>query len=156
MKLVRVTKTRLVFELSLREQRMLHGLLKLYPCVPPAHHTLSKSGRVPDAEANRQLLHEALAEQRAENKKQVDSLLTDPRRLASTPAGCRLSLPLSQLEWLLQVFNDIRVGSWILLGSPEGPPLDLTPAKVPYVLAMERAAYFQMQLLEAMEGERET
>jgi hypothetical protein len=148
MKLVRSTKTGLVFGLSSREEQMLLRLLKLYPCVPVAHHVLSKAGRLPGAEANQQLLDEALAEQRAQNKIQLQTLLADPRRLEHTESGARLSLSPAEAEW-----NDIRVGSWILLGSPDGKPLELTPAKAPHFVAMERAGYFQMQLLEALERE---
>ena len=151
MKLVRSTKTRLVFDLGQREEQMLLRLLKLYPCVPPAHHLLSKAGQLPNSAANQQLLDEALAEQRAQNKKQLQTLLTGPRRLEHTESGARLSLSPSEAEWFIQVLNDIRVGSWILLGSPDGKPLELTPAKAPHFVAMERAGYFQMQLLEALE-----
>ena len=105
-----------------REKRLLPQILKLYPRVPPAHHVLSKSGRLPDREANQRLLDEALAEQRAENKKQLQALLADPRRFEHTETGARLSLSPAEVEWLLQVLNDIRVGSWILLGSPEKSP----------------------------------
>ena len=45
-----------------REKRSLLQVLKLYPRVPSAHHVLSKSGRLPDAEGNQQLLDEALIE----------------------------------------------------------------------------------------------
>ena len=47
MKLVRSTKSVLVFDLSQREEQMLLRLLKLYPCVPAAHHVLSKAGQLP-------------------------------------------------------------------------------------------------------------
>jgi hypothetical protein len=150
-KLVRATKTRLVFHLGRLEESLLLRILKLYPCVPSGHHVLSKSGRVPDAEANQQLLDEALAEQRAENKKQLQALLADSRRFARTEAGGRLSLPITEVEWLLQVLNDIRVGSWVILGSPDEKPTELTAANAPHFLAMEMAGYFQRQLLEALE-----
>jgi hypothetical protein len=153
MKLVRSTQSRLVFDLSQREEQMLLRLLKLYPCVPAAHHVLSQAGRLPGAAANQQLLDEALAEQRAQNKKQLQTLLADPHRLEHTESGARLSLSHVETEWIMQVLNDIRVGSWIQLGSPEGKPLELSPAKVPHFVAMERAGYFQMQLLEALEKE---
>ena len=153
MKLVRSTKTRLVFDLGQREEQMLLRLLKLYPCVPPAHHVLGKACQLPDSEANQQLLDEALAEQRAQNKKQLQALLADPNRLEHTESGARLSLSPAEAEWFMQVLNDIRVGSWILLGSPDGKPLELTPAKAPHFVAMERAGYFQMQLLEGLERE---
>jgi hypothetical protein len=153
MKLVKATKTRLVFDLGQREKRSLPQILKLYPCVPSAHHMLSKSGRVPDRVANQQLLDEALAEQRAENKKLVEALLEDSRRFEHTETGVRLSLSPADVEWLMQVLNDIRVGSWVILGSPENKPAELNAATAPHFLAMEMAGYFQMQLLEALQHE---
>jgi hypothetical protein len=153
MKLLQATKTRFVFRVGLREQQSLEQTLKLYPCVPPAHYVLSKSSRSPDAVANQQLLDEALAEQRAENKKQVQALLADPRRLARTETGGRLSLARPEVEWLLQVFNDIRVGSWISLGSPDEKPAELTAINAHHILAMEMAGYFQMQMLEGLQRE---
>ena len=150
MKLVKATKARLVFELGQREKRSLPQILKLYPCMPSGHHMLSKSGRLPDRVANQQLLDEALAEQRAENKKQVQALLADPRRFEHTETGVRLSLSPADVEWLMQVLNDIRVGSWVILGSPDKKPVELNAATVPHFLAMEMAGYFQMQLLEAL------
>ena len=153
MKLIQTTNARLVFHLGPREKRSLLQLLKLYPCVPSAHHVLSKTGQVPNREANQRLLDEALAEQRAENKQQLHALLADPRRFAPLEAGARLSLSRGEAEWVLQVLNDIRVGSWVILGSPEEKPVDLDAAKAPHFLAMELAGYFQMQLLEALQRE---
>ena len=152
MKLVQATKDKLVFHLGKREEGLLLRVLKHFPCVPAAHHVLSKSGRLPDAEANQQLLEEALAEQRAESKNKLQALLTDRRHLTHTETGARLSLSPAEAEWLLQVLNDVRVGSWIILGSPDEKPAELTPASAPHFLAMEMAGYFQMQLLEALEG----
>ena len=152
MKLVRSTKTRLVFDLGQREEQMLLRLLMLYPCVPAAHHVLSKAGRLPGAAANQQLLDEALAEQRTQSKQKLQALLADSGRLEHTESGARLSLSPAEAEWFMQVLNDIRVGSWILLGSPEGRLTELSPDKAPHFLAMERAGYFQTQLLEALEG----
>jgi hypothetical protein len=151
-KLVQATKGRLVFHLGRREKRSLLQLLKLYPCVPSAHQVLSRTGRVPDREANQRLLDEALAEQRAANKKQLEALLADPRRFEQTETGARLSLSPAETEWVLQVLNDIRVGNWVLLGSPEEKPAELTAANAPHFLAMEMAGYFQMPLLEALGG----
>ena len=156
MKLVQATRTRLVFELGHREARSLMQVLKLYPCVPPAHHVLSQSGQMPDARTNQQLLDEALAEQRAENKRHLQALLANPRRFEQTESGARLSLATAETEWFLQILNDIRVGSWVLLGSPEAKPTELDASNAPQFLAMEMAGYFQMHLLEAMEGGGET
>lgn len=153
MKLVRATKAKLVFHLGRREEQLLRQVLKLYPRVPSAHHALSKSNRLHNREANQRLLDEALAEQRAECKQQVAALLADPRRLTHTEAGGRLSLSSAEVEWVLQVLNDIRVGSWIVLGAPEERLPELNETNAPNVWAMEMAGHFQAQLLEALHGE---
>jgi hypothetical protein len=151
MKLVQATQHRLVFHLGQREKRSLLHILKLYPAVPSGHHVLSKSGRVPQREANQRLLDEALAEQRAENKRQLEALLADPRRFQATETGARLELSPTEAEWLLQVLNDIRVGSWVILGSPGERPAELNAINAPHFLAMEMAGHYQMQLLEALQ-----
>ena len=153
MKLFQSTKTRLVFHLSSRESQSLLQLLKLYPWMPSTPHVLSKTGRVPDAEANQQLLNDALAEHRTANKQQLQDLLANPRRFKNTDKGARLSLSPYEVEWFLQVLNDIRVGSWVVLGSPDEKPAELTVDNAPAYLTMEMAGYFQMQLLQALEGE---
>ena len=150
MKLVRATKTRLLFHLGRREEHLLRQVLKLYPRVPSAHHALSKSDRLPNREANQRLLDEALAEQRAACKQQVSALLADPRRLTYTESGGRLSLSSAEVDWVLQVLNDIRVGSWIILGAPEERLPEMNETNAPHVWAMEMAGLFQAQLLEAL------
>ncbi len=150
MKVLRRTKDGLVLHLGKREKQLLFGLLRLYPCVPPAHQPISKTGSLPELEASQALLDEALAEQRAENKKQLQAFLSDPNCFAEDASGWRMTLSPAVLEWLLQIVNDIRVGSWINLGSPEEKLEVLTPKTAPHVWAMQMAGYIQMELLEAL------
>jgi hypothetical protein len=148
--LIQTSGGRLVFHLEKREKQLLIEVLKLYPRIPPAHQPLSKSRCVPDPDASQTLLDEALAEQRQENKKQLEALLAAPYRFRETQAGCHLSLSASELEWILQILNDIRVGSWVRLGSPEKKIKELNERTAPDIWAMELAGSFQMQLLEAV------
>lgn len=153
MKVIR-SKDKLVFELGAREKHLLQQVLNLYPCIPPAHQAISKTARLPEQEASQRLLDDALAEQRAENKAKVQKLLTDPSRLAAHEREWRLSLNALEVEWLLQVLNDIRVGSWIMLGSPEERIEVLNEQTAPHVWAMEMAGQFEMVMLQALEGRR--
>jgi hypothetical protein len=148
MKLIQTTGDRLVFHLEKREKHLLVEVLKLYPRIPPAHQPLSKAGALPDQEASQRLLDEALAEQRQENRRQLETLLASPYRFRETKAGCHLSLSASDLEWLLQILNDIRVGSWVRLGSPEKKIEQLNERTAPDLWAMELAGFFQMEFLE--------
>jgi hypothetical protein len=152
--LLRVTKEALVFQLAAREKLLLLELLKVYPQVPAAHATVSKSSKLPDQATTQRLLDEALAEQRAENKRQLQRLLKDPHRWKEEQTHWRLSLSQKDIEWLLQVLNDIRVGSWVLLGSPEDWSETVSPEKAPFIWSMELAGAFQMAFLHALEGQK--
>jgi hypothetical protein len=115
-KLLRVEKDRYDFQLGRREASLFAIVLRLYPVIPPAHQRLSKSSGTVDQ--SQPLLDEALAEQRKEHKKRVADFLTDAKRFQETKEGSQLHLTAGEIEWLLQVLNDVRVGNWILLGSP--------------------------------------
>jgi len=57
------------------------------------------------------------------------------------------------LEWLLQVLNDIKVGSWVQLGCPElekAAPVNLTRPNARSLQAMHLSGEFQAALLEAV------
>ena len=62
---------------------------------------------------------ESLAEQREANRKTVQAFLTDPRRFTDTEFGSRLSLSLSEFEWLLQILNDVRADQFLEVREPE-------------------------------------
>jgi hypothetical protein len=151
-KLIRRSETKLIFHLGQREGSLLLQILKRYPRIPPAHQPLSKSGLLPNQQESQKLLDEALAEQRADSKKQLQALLADGRHFQKLDVGFRLSLSPAEAEWLLQVLNDIRVGSWIILGSPEGRLEGLNAKTAADFWAMEMAGAFESVLLEALEG----
>jgi hypothetical protein len=141
------------FHFSAREKRILLELLELYPLVPASYPKLSRAA---DKSDDQDLLEQALAAQRAESKQQVRAIIDAPSRFQPDPHGHRVTFKPSELECLLQVLNDIRVGSWLLLGSPESLPgifSALNDKTAPYFWAMEAAGEFQMTLLHALTGE---
>ncbi len=152
MKVVGMLADKLVLDLDAHERRALLRLLKLYPRVPPAHHRLTKGAPRPSGpydEANQRLLEEAMAEQRAEHKRSLRAFVNAHLAPPASPLneGCRLTLSGVDMEFLLQVLNDIRVGSWILLGSPEAR----VQLNSPDAWAMELAGFFQSELLSALD-----
>ena len=138
------------FHLPTREKELLEQLVRLYPRIPSNYQPLSKAARL--EQSSQQLLNEALAETRLQNKKAVQALFGNPKRLSRHEGGWCLTLSPGDLEWLLQVLNDIRVGSWIELGSPEKPLKVLNAKTAPHVWAMEMAGSFQMRFLEMLES----
>lgn len=153
MNLISATQTQLEFQLSTGEKHVLAALLGRYPCIPPAHQRLSQSSALPDQEASQRMLDEALAEQRQENRQRLQALLADDRRLKEVEGGWRLRLSPSEVEWVLQVLNDIRVGSWVRLGSPEERLRKLDEMSARHWWAMEMSGHFQMEFLEALKNE---
>ncbi|HZI33678.1 MAG TPA: hypothetical protein VFF11_15155, partial [Candidatus Binatia bacterium] len=130
-------------------------VLGLYPLVPATHHRLSKNKHVPNPEENQQLLEESLAAQRKENRRQVEVLLNDAKRLTETESGSRISFTRSEVECLLQVLNDVRVGTWLELGSPDEPmeiKQGMSPQTVRQLLVMDAAGFFEMHFLGAVSG----
>jgi hypothetical protein len=137
-----------VFLFSPREKVLFLAVLKLYPRLPRGYSKLSRSS---EAEASNQaLLEEALEEQRSENQRQVRKLLADPVRWKHSDHGWQLTVTGGELEWLLQVLNDIRLGSWVRLGSPEDKLQHLTEETAPHAWAMEVAGAFEITLLQAI------
>lgn len=150
MKLIRTAGQRLQLRLDQREKELLFGVLNFYPCIPAGYQPLSKTAGAADSDENQKLLEQALNEHRTESKERLVKLLRHSRNLVRQERGWSLSLSRAELEWLLQVLNDIRVGSWVNLGSPEKRLESLTEETAPHYWAMEMAGTFQMALLEAM------
>jgi len=146
---VRSGKGGRVFHLSRKEKQLLFETLKLYPLVPASHHRLSRGSNGPSADENQQLLEEALAEQRAENRRKILAMLSGRRRFRKKKSGFEFTLKRPQIEWLLQVFNDVRIGSWLALGEPGDEP-EVTPRTVKYLIAMELGGMFESVLLSAL------
>ena len=155
MKLIRTKREKLVFEISLPEKRLLFEVLKLYPLISATHHRLSKTAKTAKHDENQRLLEESLAAQRQENRKNVRAMLDESGRFQAAASGFQLTLSGPEIEWLLQVLNDVRVGSWIALGSPD-PEQDkkivFNEKILPHFRTMELAGAFEMVFLDALSG----
>jgi hypothetical protein len=150
MKISRPSADRYVLSLGKREKQLFLSTIGTYGSQPGLKVPLSKSGGLPDPESNEKLLADALAEHKAETQRQLGTLLVDPARFSETPAGCKISLTATEVEWLLQALNQIRVGLWTKLGAPENRIPRLTPGNARDIWMMEAAGFFEMQLLEAL------
>jgi len=149
---VRLTKVdgeRLWLQVSPREKRLLLEIFQLYPLIDTTYHRATRSA---DPRVDQKLLEEALAALNRENRERLDAFVQDPQRFAQTKEGCCLVVEFQNLEWLLQVVNDIRVGSWLKLGMPDQKSekrLVLNLANVPYIVALELCGLLEAILLDA-------
>jgi len=149
-KLLKKHRDAFTFDLPAREKLLLLAVLDRYPAVPATHQFLGAS--TAGTAAEQRLLDEALADQRRENKRHLKALLKNERRMKPAGTGFHWVLTAADIEWLLQVLNDIRVGSWIHLGSPEKDlrSIELSEDTVTDATSMELAGFFQAALLEAL------
>jgi hypothetical protein len=143
----------LIFQIDAREEALLLAILRLYPVLENSHHRLSKDPKNAGS-AEQRLLEESMAQQRAAHQRKLDQSFLSPQRFFKEAAGQRrLVLAGDQFEWLLQVLNDIRVGSWVKLGCPDlekTAPVELTRANARALHAMHLSGQFQAALLEAV------
>jgi hypothetical protein len=143
----------LIFRINSREEALLLAMLRLYPALENSHHRISRDPKAA-ASAEQRLLEESMGQQRDAHRRKVDALFQSPQRFFRDALGERhLVVTAAQLEWLLQVLNDIRVGSWVRLGCPDlekAAPLNLTRASTRSLQAMHICGEFQLALLEAV------
>ncbi len=151
MKLADFDSRQYVFELSHRERELLEGTLKLYPVSLNGFHPISRTGNPDDLTEAQQMLEEAMAESRQENRATIRNFIRDPARFKKKEDQLHLHLPASQMDWLLSVLNEVRVGSWERLGCPDEPPDDVSAENIRWAIAMDVCAVLQSVLLDALD-----
>jgi hypothetical protein len=155
MRLVSTTPTSRVFALNEKERVFFLGVLRSYPAVPDARQPLSRGSADHLDPGDEHLLHEALAEHRKGNSAKIRRWLNGGSRLKAAGGEWHFSLARKDFDWLLQVLNDVRVGHWIQLGSPDDvhDPLALLRKDPTAFIHMEAAGMFQMELLRLAKGD---
>jgi hypothetical protein len=155
MNLLRVTQDRYEFQLGRREQHVFCEVLRAYPLTPLEHHRIVRGDAPGPAGEPQGLLNDSMSALKAASRRRLDTFLANHRRFIPLADGSRLVFTREELEWLLQVLNDVRVGSWLALGSPDpdaGDPPRLTPETARYLPLMQLAAAFQYAFLAALDG----
>ena len=154
-KLIKRDENQCTFQIGRRERDMFFALLRRYPVVISGHFQSRNPPITDEAKKNQELLKDALAEQQLENRKHLEQLLAEPGRFHESETGFTFRISYSELEWFLQLLNDIRVGSWIQLGQPDvgsAGQIALTEQNLQLTWSMEMAALFQHSLLEAAQA----
>ena len=149
----------LVLVLRPRDREQWIFLLQRYPVYPASHHRLSLS---PDAQTlaeQQQFLEETLTEQQRANQTLIEKFVRErlappPDEDENSPRAMRLTLTRAEVDWLLEVFNDVRVGFWVRLGRPDSEQMhsaQLMAARPLECASMELAAWAESFLLGALE-----
>jgi hypothetical protein len=149
MKLVKQKDGLWQYHLAQNEADVLVGLLKKFPFTKIDPVKISKTDKHPKARERGKLLNESLAEHRKELKKLALDLIR-PDKFKQQEKGWLMTLSLEERETMLQILNDIRVGSWRALGEPDDlhSKAPQTDAKdLTYRSLMDLAGYFECGLL---------
>lgn len=142
-----------VFSIDPKERVAFLAILQLYPVLDAAYHRISAK---PGA-AEQEWLEENIRQQQDEHTRQLRALFEGKAAFFKPDKeGFHFSLTAEQMEWLLRVLNDIRVGSWVRLGQPEmeaAPQVAAKNGRTHDLAAMELSGYFQYILLQALSTE---
>ncbi len=155
MKLVKSRDADYVFALTIQEKDLMLKLLGYFPQVPAAHHRLSQSADTPATRENQRLLEESLTAHQSKDRAWLAGSFQGAPHFEAVENGFHLKLKRDEMERLLQIFNDVRVGSWLALKSPdlaEKKNLKATRLTAPFIQRMELAGIFEMILLRALRG----
>ncbi|HSH15554.1 MAG TPA: hypothetical protein VLD18_05945 [Verrucomicrobiae bacterium] len=149
MKFLRTTDQGRVYALQPAELQMLLVVLGSFPLLNHSQ-AVSKSGDGEQLAEAQQLLEEALAERRQVMRHELEQWMQTPGRFSRTARKIEWQIENDRREWLLQILNDVRVGAWRELGSPES--LEAARERSDeqsgrHVALMELAGMFQMTLL---------
>lgn len=145
-----------IFQFDPTEFELFAELLKQYPLVEPSHFELSKSADPDEIADDQQFLEETLSSEKRQTRRELHALLEDESRRKTTEEDVFLRISAEEGEWLLQVINDLRIGSWIGLGCPDEKQenqLELTPEIAPLFWTIRFAGYCQSVLLDALNEE---
>jgi hypothetical protein len=156
MKLLRQVRNGWEYQLTQSEAMCLRRLIGEFPLTPAtaARVTRTESGR--KAAEREQLLNESLAEHRADLKRRAANLLGSGN-FKMRQNGWRLHLDPEERELLLQLLNDIRVGSWQALGEPEDLELkssSRSEKEMGFHTLLQLAGFFEFKLLHLEADDR--
>jgi hypothetical protein len=152
MTFVHLKKDQFFFQLGSLDKALLFQLIERYPLVPSSHF---KSSTTPEISIDSEFIGELLAEERQENKRKLNGFFISAKKFSSSgEEKSLLALSFAEMQWLLQILNDIRVGSWIQLASPDENAMeafDQGHQLNEQSWAMVLASRFQSTLLSALD-----
>lgn len=152
MKVLERSAERLVLGMGPQEKIVLERLLAFFPLGPDREPMLSKGG-LSGGEGAQELLREALREDRVELQEWLRRHLEGGTSLRRVGSGWSLALGMSDVDRLLRVLNELRVGAWTRLGCPEElheEPSGAKPGEAPFFVIMTLAGQFEMVLIQAL------
>jgi len=140
-------------ELHPHEMRLLWYLLQLYPLLPADYHRITRQTDAQPLAGAQELLEQSMASREAEQKRYLAEFLGRRDRLRRHGREFHIHVSGDDMERLLQLLNDVRVGSWVRLGcrmDPDDGVESADPREAVLREAMRLCAWMQMLVLEAL------
>ena len=155
MKLAKQTPKGFQYELDGEDAESLRFLVKQFPISAFSLSNISKTDSGSNAEEREKLINDSLRAHQTQLKHKARQLVM--REKFKKSDGKQLyHISLQARETMLQILNEIRVGSWRILGEPENLEASvfrLTEDKFKYYHFMHLAGYFEYHFLN-LEEER--
>jgi hypothetical protein len=154
-KLLNKTGEKFVFELMSEEKELLSKIFGLYPMLDRDKIELSKTIKDEQICQSKKILSDAFKEFQDSNKRFISELFekSDNFKPSEDYEYYTLELDGEQIERLLQILNDIRVGMWQKLGCPDlenRKDFIRSAEDVFAVYIMDICEYFEYYLLKAL------
>lgn len=155
MKLLNKTGEKFVFELMSEEKELLSKIFGLYPMLDRDKIELSKTIKDEQICQSKKILSDAFKEFQDSNKRFISELFEKSNNFKPSEDYEYYTLELDgeQIERLLQILNDIRVGMWQKLGCPDlenRKDFIRSAEDVFAVYIMDICEYFEYYLLKAL------
>lgn len=121
MRLKEIKQDHWLYSLTDLERNILEAILERYPVLDPGYQQISRYMDSEETKETQELLEECMSDQQRESRNFVNQILMEGSRQLFEVGDHNWELTLSseERETLLQILNDIRVGFWLELGSPE-------------------------------------
>lgn len=149
MKFLRATEESRVYGLRSSDLQMLLIVLSSFPLVT-RQQSLSRFGDSVELTEAQKLLEEALRDRQETMRRELETWLKAPDRFRQVEGQLEWRVENERREWLLQILNDVRVGAWLELDSPEDLERIHEQAggeSIRFLALMDMAGMFQTALL---------
>ncbi len=150
MRFLERSDTATVIAINETETTFLKATLSKYPLVTNENRELTRSDDHDELEEDTELLRSSIKEHTDQSKTKLSEWLASDKIFTPKDSEWLLNVPNEDLDWFLQILNDLRVGSWQQLKCPspeEIQALPLTPETVEPLWTMELAGLLQSFLL---------
>ena len=155
MKLVSKTDHHLIFGLTDLDNRLLVMTLSAYPVAKESWVGQTGSPIKEATAPDPKLLAEALQDIKRAHRQKLEEFLRQHVQRSAQGEPTRLEIPTADVEWFLQVVNEVCIGSWYELGCPDfqtRTQIPRTPANLSSMLRLEHAGMLASRILLALEN----